>query len=383
MKPTRVVRRNFLPAIICLLCLASACKVERRTHEKPASAPGPMLDQGVVNYETPDFTLSLVRSSQTVAALKPKGADGFDFTPGDLLKQRSQNGYFHLGDITLRLRTGDSGTWANYSTATARAPVHPLPTSANTLATADLAPTLPPDIPLQITRTWAVEEGKLALRFSLTNRSTKTVQIGALGIPMIFNNVLNDRSLEQAHAICSFYDPYIGEDAGYLQVTRLSGHGPALLVVPAGKTPFEAYNPILDKKGPPWGAAPVFTDPTQRGITFEGFYEWMVHSQAYAENEWKKAQPWNPPTGLTLAPGESKTYGVKFLVSDSIRHIEKTLAENQRPVAVGMPGYVLPQDLEARLFLNYGKPVTSMKVEPASAIEIHKDSPTHAWAAYT
>ena len=77
-----------------------------------------------VNYDTPDFTLSLVRSSQTVAALKPKGADGFDFTPGDLLTERSQNGYFHLGDITLRLRTEDSANWTNYSTAAARMPVN-------------------------------------------------------------------------------------------------------------------------------------------------------------------------------------------------------------------------------------------------------------------
>ncbi len=190
-----------------------------------------------------------------------------------------------------------------------------------------------------------MDEGKLVLRFVLTNISTKPVQIGALGIPMIFNNVLNDRTLDQAHAICSFYDPYIGEDAGYLQVTRLSGHGPALVVVPDGRTPFEAYNPILDRKGH-WGAAPVFTDPTPRGITFEGFYEWMVHSQAYAENEWKNAQPWNAPTSLTLAPGESKTYGLKFLVSDSIRHVEKTLVDNRRPVAVGVPGYILPQDIE-------------------------------------
>ena len=62
---------------------------------KKAPVPGPMLDQGTVDYETPEFTLSLVRSSQTVAALKPKGGDGFDFTPGDLLVARSQNGYFH------------------------------------------------------------------------------------------------------------------------------------------------------------------------------------------------------------------------------------------------------------------------------------------------
>src|SRR5271165_354777 len=366
-----------------LLCLTSIDGVAQRAKDKKPPTPGPMLAQGVVNYVTPDFMLTLVHSSQTVAALKPKGAEGFDFTPGDLLTERSQNGYFHLGDITLRLRTIGSIEWKNYSTASARTPVTALPTSANVLAAADLKPTLPADFPLRITRTWALEEGKLVLRFALTNTSTKAVQIGALGIPMIFNNVLNDRSLDQAHAICSFYDPYIGEDAGYLQVTRLSGHGPALVVVPDGKTPFEAYNPILDRKGH-WGAAPVFTDPTPRGITFEGFYEWMVHSQAYAENEWKNAQPWNAPTSLTLAPGESKSYGLKFLVSDSIRHIEKTLADNRRPVAVGVPGYVLPQDIEARLFLRYDKPVVALKVDPPSAIEIHEDSPQRGkWRAYT
>ena len=375
--------RTIATAMALLLsCLMSDASAQRPNEKKPPT-PGPMLAQGVQDYDTPDFTLTLVRSSQTVAALKPKGADGFDFTPGDLLTERSQDGYFHLGDITLRLRTEGSTDWKNYSTSSARTPVKTLPASASVLAAADLTPTLPADIPLRITRTWAVDEGKLVLRFAMTNISSKPVQIGALGIPMIFNNVLNDRSLDQAHAICSFYDPYIGEDAGYLQVTRLNGHGPALVVVPDGRTPFEAYNPILDRKGR-WGAAPVFTDPTPRGITFEGFYEWMVHSEAYAENEWKNAKPWNAPTSLALAPGESKAYGLKFLVSDSIRNIEKTLADDHRPVAVGVPGYVLPEDMEGRLFLKYGKPVKSLKVEPASALEIREDSSDHKnWKAYT
>jgi len=370
--------KGFLSQILLLAAISGFA----RSQKKPP-VPGPMLDQGTVNYETADFTLSLVRSSQTVAALKPKGADGFDFTPGDLLVARSQNGYFHLGDLTVRVRLQDSPDWANYSTAAARAPVRELPPSGNVLASSDLSPTLPTDIPLQITRTWSVENGKLALHFVVKNKSDKTVQIGALGIPMIFNNVLNDRSLEQAHATCSFYDPYIGEDAGFLQVTRLNGHGPALLVMPDGQTPFEAYNPILDRGGR-WGAKPIFTDPTPRGITFEGFYEWMVHSQAYVENEWRNVQPWNPPSSLTLKPGESRDYGLKFVLSGSIREIEKSLTENHRPVAVGIPGYVLPQDIEGRLFLEYDRPVKSLTVEPASAIEVHEDSPTaHGQTAYT
>src|SRR5215472_15710775 len=360
--------------IVCILALVIHRTLAGESTSKSVRALGPMLDQGIADYDTPDFTLSLVRSSETVAALKAKVANGFNFAPGDLLASRSGDGYFHLGDLTLRLRQEGSSNWSNYSTAALRRPVDPLATLPGVLASADLSRTLPADIPLKITRTWALEEGKLVLRFEIKNNSSSTVQIGALGIPMIFNNVLTDRSLEQAHVTCSFYDPYIGEDGGYLQVTRLNGHGPALLVVPDGRTPFEAYNPILDRKGR-FGAAPVFTDPTPRGITFEGFYEWMVHSKAYAENEWRNAQPWNPPTSIELKPGESRSYGLKFVLSESIRHIEKTLSDNHRPVAVGVPGYVLPQDIEGRLFLNYGAPVSSIRVEPASAIEVHEDSP--------
>lgn len=369
-----------LSAILCSN-LARPAWAQDHKPEVPAK-PGPMLDQGLIKLETPEFDLALVRSSQTVAALNPKSPPEFDFTPGDLLVERSQDGYFHLGDITLRLRVGTSSDWKNYSTATSRKPVIALPASTGILAAADLTPTLLADVPLQITRTWGLERGKLVLRFVLKNKSGEPVQIGALGIPMVFNNVLNNRSLEEAHAKCSFYDPYIGEDAGYLQVTRLSGKGPALLVVPDGKTPFEAYNPILDHPGR-FGAPPIFTDPTPRGITFEGFYQWMVHTQAYAENEWKGIQEWNSPTALTLAPGESKTYGLKFIVSDSIRHIEQTLAQNQRPVAVGVPGYILPADINARLFLKYSKPVRAVNVEPAEAISVNKAaSSPGGWITY-
>lgn len=343
-----------------------------------------MLEQGYITLNTPDFTLKLVRSSQTVAALLPKGADGFDFTPGDLLVARSQNGYYHLGDLDLRLRVNATGDWTGYSTALARKPVTALPVSGNLLAGADLAPTLPSNIPLRIVRTWALENGKLVLRFKLTNTSAQPVEIGALGIPMIFDNIITDRTLDQAHETCSFYDPYIGEDAGYLQVTRLSGHGPALLVVPDWHTPFEAYKPILN---PDWrhrkDGPTLFHDPTPRSNTFEGFYDWMVHSGALQQTKWKNAQPWNPATTTILQPGQSQTYSLRFLLSDSIPDIEKTLAANDRPVAVGVPGYILPTNIKAHLFLKYSQPVRSITVEPAGAIAIAKDhaTPGH-WLNY-
>jgi len=345
------------------------------------ATPGPMLSGGTQSVDTPDFTLKLVRSSQTVAGLVPKSAPEFDFTPGDLLAERSQNGYYHLGDLDLRVRRGNAGPWISYSTALVRTPVTALSTATSVLAAADLAPTLPVDIPLKITRSWLLDQGTLVLRFDLTDRTKEPVQVGALGIPMIFNNVLTNRSLDQAHAMCSFYDPYVGEDAGYLQVTRLNGRGPVLLVTPDGKTPFEAYNPILQ---PPTSQPQIFTDPTPRSVTFEGFMEWMVHSRAYADGEWKNAQPWNPPTMLTLAPGKTKSYGVRFLMSSSIRDIEKTLVASQRPVAIGIPGYILPMDIDARLFLKYPASVASIRAEPREALAITQHAATAGgWSSYT
>jgi uncharacterized protein DUF5695 len=283
--------------------------------KKPPPQPGPMLADGVENYDTPDFQLALVRSSQTAAALQPKADAQFDFTPGDRLTERSQDGYYHLGDIDIRLKVGNGG-WKDYSTALRRTSVKNVPHESGVLAAADLSGAFSDAIPLQVDRSWGVINGKLTLRFTVANHTNTPVEIGGLGVPMVFNNDMNERTLGQAHAICSFSDPYIGRQGGYLQVTRLNGHGPALLVIPEGKTSFEAYKPILS---PHWREhrkpkPEIYMDLTPRGITFEGFYDWMVVSQAFAENEWKKAQPWNPPTSKTLAPNESWTVGFQFVV---------------------------------------------------------------------
>src|SRR5687768_16675637 len=67
------------------------------------------LEQGTISLHTPSFHVQLVKSSQTIAALHPKTETSFDFTPGDSLKVRSSNGMYHLGDLNIRLREGQSG----------------------------------------------------------------------------------------------------------------------------------------------------------------------------------------------------------------------------------------------------------------------------------
>lgn len=326
------------------------------------------LDQGLLEIDTPDFRLKLVKASQTIAALEPKGADGFDFTPADQLTARDTDGFHHLGDLRLRIRQAGESEWQSFSTAAARQPVQALLVDAPALASADLTPTLDASCPLRIVRTWLLDDGRLVLRFAIANPTDEPIEIGSLGLPVVFNNMIHDfvtgrsRSLEDAHEKCSFFDPYFGLDAGYLQVTRLNGRGPALVVAPDGRTPFEGWQPI--------------DEPQRPRQTFEGVFEWMPHTRADAENEWREAAPWNPPTSAMLAPGETRTYGIQFLVADGIRSIEDTLAAHDRPVAVGIPGYILPMDLDARLFLQYASPVESITVEPEGAISIDRNAPT-------
>src|SRR5690606_5297646 len=110
----------------------------------------------------------------------------------------------------------------------------------------------------------------------------------------------------------------------------------ALVVVPHGKTPLEGWRPVDDR--------------TPRTQTSEAIFEWMAHTRAYAENEWKDAQPWNTPTHATLAPGQTRSYGLEFHVAPEIRAVEDTLAKAGRPVAVGIPGYIAPMDEDMKLF---------------------------------
>lgn len=369
-KPLTMLRLFMRLLLYCLplvTCVAYAQSPWERIAQLPATLE---LGQGFIDHDTSPLRLRLVKSSQTAAGLKPSTDTLFDYTPDEWLEARDKDGLYHLGDINLRVRTIDNPVWQAYSTATKRSPVTPITVAGNTLAAADLTPTLPADAPFRVRRYWQSVASGLVLRFEVTNTGVKPLEIGSLGIPMIFNNILQNKSLEEAHADNIFADPYVGQDAGYLQVCRLDGHGPVLLVLPHENGSFEAYNPLND-------------DPTPRGVVFEGFHEWMVHSKAHAETEWKDVKQWNEPTSSVLQPGEAKNFALRFVLAPEIRKIEETLTREQRPVAIGLPGYVLPHNVPAKLFLHYHSRIRSVESEPKNALEIRKRKKTSGgWETY-
>jgi hypothetical protein len=59
-----------------------------------------------------------------------------------------------------------------------------------------------------------------------------------------------------------------------------------------------------------------------------------------------------------------------FILSGTAKNIESKLIENKRPVAMSVPGYVLPRDVEAKLFINYPKKIKSIQVQPENALKV-------------
>ena len=298
--------------------------------------------------------VSLLPYYHTAASLSPVTMM-FDFTPGDRLEQRIDQGYYHLGDCSLMWRY-PTGSWHSFSSALARDTTCKEKVTDDTVMM-NLTPLLGEGCPLTLGREWTVEKGRIVLRFFLKNKGTTAVELGAFGAAMVFNNLLTGRHLDESHQKCVFVEPYEGGDAGYLQVTRLNGQGPVLLVVPEQGTSFENYRPLRD-------------DPTRKGVTFEGFYEWMTCSKALEQTDWHDVPQWNKPTSHYMQPGDALRFGFVFALADTLRDVTKTLVDLHHPVAVSFPGYVLPMGEYASLFVRNPGKITDISDEPAGRLKI-------------
>ena len=207
---------------------------------------------------------------------------------------------------------------------------------------------------------------RLSVPFTLTNENITLHEL----------QIFTGRSSTDTNDKCSLFDPYIGQDAGYVQVVPLLGTLPPLVVTPVGTSPLEGWRFLSEDESTTLG---------YQSQTFEGLYEWSFHTLAYAQNEWAAANPWNAPTSFILAPGATRTYGLQFNLAPSIREIESTLQKAGRPVAVGIPGYVVPTDSPVKLFLNYGAAVANITVSPAGALTWtdNNEQTSKSWVGYT
>lgn len=311
----------------------------------------------------PHFSGILAAGSGVLQSLRPASSPDFDFSPSDVFYLRNNASQYHTGDLTFSYRVGDASDWMSADTSRVRNNATDSQQSVDGLLKTDLNQVLPNiSKGLQVSRTWREEEGDLALEFTIANDGAEAVEIGSLGMPIEMNNIFSTRTAVETMNKCVLVDPYIGLHAGYAQVNRLTGTGPALVITPLNQeSKFEAWRFLDEPDGGPLG---------YQVQTYEGNYAWEVFTKAWAEHEWKETEPWNTPTSKILQSGENVTVGLRFSVAGEIQQIEDTISEVGLPVAVGIPGYIVPQDLTAKLFIHAPERVSSISVEPEGALEL-------------
>lgn len=241
-------------------------------------------------FSTSHFAEILADGSGVLQSLQPKtSSTQFDFSPSDVFDKRNSSVNYHTSDLTLRYRVGSSPEWIDADTATHCTTLSSVPSSQpGVIQSSRLAAAAVGD-DLSIIRTWFEYEGDLALNFTLQNvrSDNETIEVGSLGFPLEFNTIFTGRSATETREKCVLVDPFIGLDAGYVQVTRLLGVGPHLVVTPLGdRTKLEAWRFLLEHTN---------TTLRYQSQTFEGNYEWQVYTKPYAEQEWRTVVPWMSP----------------------------------------------------------------------------------------
>ncbi|KAI7185449.1 hypothetical protein KC363_g7128 [Hortaea werneckii] len=347
--------RTMLPLV--QMGLSALMLVPTTTAQSNATTPG-RHDFNIAN-----FAGTFASGSGVFESLRPSSNESFDFSPSDVFSLRNGPGQYHTGDLTFRYRAEGEEEWHEADTAAATTNFSSPTSESGDLLRSNLNHVLPDLQDVEVSRSWfSTEDGDLALSFTLQNTGPKPIELGSLGMPIEFNNIFTGRTAVETTNKCVLVDPYIGLNAGYLQVTRLTGTGPNLVVTPLNEdSKFEAWRFLDEPQDVPLG---------YQVQTYEGNYAWEVFTQAYAENEWQDVQPWNEPSSRTLDSDGNLTVGLRFSLAEDVQSIEETVARNDVPVAVGFPGYVLPQDLVARLFINSSQEIESIESTPTGALSV-------------
>jgi len=296
---------------------------------------------------------------------------------------RTLPGFHHLGDATLRVRRKGETRWASYSTVVRGPWTTPacgqepdaskrpkVETDASGRAhSADVSGCLTPSgSPVTLARKVKVDANEALIEWTITNVHSAEVTVGGFGVSMPFNQMFTGRSLPDVSARCSFTEPYVGGGAGYVQVTRASGEGPVLLVLleAPGGGGLEAWRPLQggDRANYDW--------------MHEMLYEALFHSKAHQDDEWKPrgtpptaAQPWLPPTEVTLPPGATRTYRARFRLAPNVEAVTAALLAAGRPVAVPLPAasfHLDMRDVRLQLLLPRGLRLASATAAPAAGL---------------
>ena len=81
---SQIVRKSFLMFSFLIFSINFTIAQPTQPDNRPATLG---IEQGIESFSTPNFTLELLKSSQTVSSLRTTDAEKFEFTPARPVRQ--------------------------------------------------------------------------------------------------------------------------------------------------------------------------------------------------------------------------------------------------------------------------------------------------------
>lgn len=196
---------------------------------------------------------------------------------------------------------------------------------------------------LSLRQQWLLEQDALLWDVEMENCSQLPITLLDVGFPWIFATRYVKDTLE-TYTRRAVRHSFIGGSTSFAYYCRPNGEPPYLLLTPRDGTSLEFYQ----------------CDPDTMIYT--------VYAHALTARQ-EMEGPWNlPVTGRTLAPGESAAFRFRLTWVDSHRAVRDSLAEQGLVAAEVVPGYTLPQDMAAQIFLRSSAPIEALTCEKPGAV---------------
>jgi hypothetical protein len=204
---------------------------------------------------------------------------------------------------------------------------------------------------LQVKESFALEGDALKWTITLTNKLSRPIEIGDLGVPLLFaertpprSDIYTKKLLR--HALVAEYGSFV-----YWQ--RSNGEGPYLVMTPMREAKFEYAE----------------------NFSLAGGYTAYVHSKAAQAAVKARGGNWRfPATALMLAPrgapGSTQTYTFRFRWAKDFAGVRDVLYDEGKFDTSVVPGMVVPSDLSAMISLRTKNAIAAVQPEYAAMTRI-------------
>jgi len=234
-----------------------------------------------------------------------------------------------------------SGATATYSTS-----------ADGTIQTANYQMTSGLTGPLVMASVFAMQQSYFTWTLSFTNLGSSPVIVGDIAVPF----PMNTASPQFTSSV--FKHSVISGSGSFIFWMRNNSVGPYLLMTPDQNTGFEYWDTLASEGGDGYEAYihSAVADPLA-----EAQYPTVTNSNA----RWRL-----PHTSLTLAPGASTNYTLKFQWANDYDGVRQALVNEGKVDVHVVPGMTLPTNLFAEIALNTTQQITSITAEFPDATEL-------------